>query len=308
MPADSALQIRDPGHDVAGPHVLRLRDSRRLCYECFGATGARSAVLYFHGLPGSRLEAALLDQIGRKAGVRIVAVDRPGYGLSTPQPDGGWTDWVNDVAQLLDALDFPKVSILAVSGGGPYALACAQALPDRIDRVTLVCALGPIKDRPELRKSLPGILRIAFWSARHLPFLLDLLYARPLRVIARLAPVAFVRAMGFLLGGNDRRVLREPPVTRWLAQNLQESQRQSGQGALRDARLQCAGWPFSLDEIRLPVTLWHGDADPIVPHDHGRYMHAQLPDARLHIVHGEGHFSLPVRHADQILRELVEGH
>jgi pimeloyl-ACP methyl ester carboxylesterase len=303
----SLLPVPDTDRGVTRAQLLRLRDNRLLGYVRYGATTARCVVLYFHGLPGSRLEAGLLDEIGRNAGVQIVAVDRPGYGLSTAQPDGGWADWTTDVAQLIDALSLQKVFILGISGGGPFALACAHALPDRIEGVALVCALGPIKDQPDVRKSLPGILRAAFWLAGHAPVFLDWFYARPLRVITRLAPVAFVRTMGFLLGGNDRRILREPAITHWLAENLQESQRQGGLGVMHDARLHRAGWPFSLQAIRLPVSLWHGDADTIVPQDHGRSMHAQLPRARLHIVAGEGHFSLPVRHADRILRELVEG-
>ncbi len=286
--------------------ILRLPDGRGLGYGRYGDEAADATLFYFHGLPGSRLEARLLDAPGRAAGIRVVAVDRPGYGLSSPCPGRGWLDWPTDVADLADALKVPRFDILGVSGGGPFALACAHTLAARVKRVGLVCPLGPVTDAG-LRQAMHWRFRLAFDLAQRSPALFSLIYVSPVRLFARHGADQLIWLLGGTLGGKDREILREPATTAWLGENLQESLRQSGEGALEDAHLQTLSWPFELGEIRVPVRLWHGDADPIVPVTHSRFMHERIPGSKLHIFSGEGHFSLPIRYVEQVLQELLHG-
>src|SRR5262245_6028460 len=100
--------------------TLKLKDGRNLGFAQFGADSA-PPVFYFHGWPGSRLEAGFFEI----PGVQMIGVDRPGYGLSDPHPKRKLADWPNDVAALADHLGFGKFAIVGMSGGGPYAAACA---------------------------------------------------------------------------------------------------------------------------------------------------------------------------------------
>ncbi len=125
--------------------VLRLADGRQLGYAEYGRPDG-IPVFYFHGFPGSRLEARLLHASAARAGVRIIAPDRPGCGLSTYQPRRSLLDWPADVAALADALALSSFGVVGISGGGPYALACAWQLPDRLTSVTLISSLGPLDE------------------------------------------------------------------------------------------------------------------------------------------------------------------
>src|SRR6185312_7099010 len=115
-------------------HRVRLADGRTLaCLQLGDPTG--SPVLYFHGYPGSRLEARVAAVAAGQLGLRLLAVDRPGFGQSTFQPGRTVGAWAADVAALADQLAVGRFSVVSISGGAPYALACAALLPDRVARL-----------------------------------------------------------------------------------------------------------------------------------------------------------------------------
>ena len=123
--------------------TLSLPDGRKLGYAQYGLQTGH-AILYLHGLPGSRIEAAFLDTIAVRLEARIIAVDRPGYGWSSPHPNRTILDHVKDVEHLAERLELDTYAVLGISGGGPYALACAAYLPaDKLKAVSIVCGLGP---------------------------------------------------------------------------------------------------------------------------------------------------------------------
>jgi pimeloyl-ACP methyl ester carboxylesterase len=136
---------------------ITLGDGRRLGYAEYGDPEGKP-LFYCHGYPASRFEAALLDPAARKARVRIVAADRPGCGLSDFQPNRRILGWPNDVVELADALGIDRFAIVGVSGGGPYALACARKIPQRLTAAGVVCGLGPTSE--------PWALRGMLWSRR----------------------------------------------------------------------------------------------------------------------------------------------
>lgn len=260
--------------------------------------------MYFHGLPGSRYESRLLHDAAGSVGVRVLAPERPGYGLSTYQRGRRLSQWPEDIAALADALDIATFSVVGVSAGGPCALACARALPQRIAGAAVVCGLGPVNQAP-LRRSMPWVARFAFYLAEVAPGALSALYGLPMHVLARLTPAAALRAFALSLGGPDRKVLLQPPVLKLLSTNLREAFRQGAHGAVQDVAVFRQAWDFEPGDIDPPVHFWHGDADRIVPLLHSRYLHDRLPGSRLTLVPGEGHFSLPVRHATAILETLL---
>jgi len=138
-------------------HTLELTDGRALSYTDWGPEDA-ATVFYFHGLPSSRRELELTRPgLERNSlPIRVIALDRPGFGASTYQPRRGMLDWPDDVAEAADLLGIDRFAVLGVSAGGPYALACGQALPDQVRRVGVVAGVAPMGVTRLLCASQPG--------------------------------------------------------------------------------------------------------------------------------------------------------
>ncbi|MDY0268122.1 alpha/beta fold hydrolase [Trichloromonas sp.] len=264
--------------------IHKLVDGRRLGYAEYGMTEGRP-LFYFHGFPGSRLEAALADGAAARLGIRLLALDRPGYGLSDDLPDRRLDDWPVDVAALADALGLKRFDIFGVSGGAPFALACAAAFPERVEFLSLVCPLGPL-GAPELYRRLPWLLRLALSVSQRFPDFSKGVGGNLLRLIHRY-PEGVLRALLLGAAPQDREVFRDVGVFAAMAQSLREALSQKGRGAVADMAVYHRTWGFPLSALDLPVQLWHGSAN--------------LPHCTLHLVPGEGHFSLPLRHMDEIL-------
>ena len=143
--------------------IVRLADGRALAYAEWGAPDG-FPVFGFHGSPGSR-RTHLGEEAPRSADVRLILPDRPGFGLSDPQPGRALLDWPRDVAALADHLGVDRFAVYGFSGGGPYALACAWAMPERVTAAAVVGGEGPIRDVPVIweldpdRGTIPGAWR-----------------------------------------------------------------------------------------------------------------------------------------------------
>ena len=131
-------------------------------------------MFFFHGWPGSRLDFGPNDAAAVAAGVRVIAVDRPGIGGSDPQRGRTVLDWPADVAALADALRLDQFAVFGFSFGGPFARACAYALPERVTRAGLVSCLAPVDD-PSVKRGMPAATRYGLSAARLSPLL-----ARPM--------------------------------------------------------------------------------------------------------------------------------
>lgn len=279
-------------------HVLV--DGRRLGYAEYGAAEGR-ALFYFHGFPGSRLEGVLADGAAARLGIRLIAVDRPGYGRSDDLPGRRLGDWPADVAALADALGLKRFGILGVSGGAPFALACAAALPERVELLSLVCPLGPLGE-PELSRRLPWPMRGALLLSHRFPGFSRWLGDRLLRLACRY-PEGVLRALLLAASPQDRALFRDVGVFSAMVQSLREALAQKGRGVIADMAIYHGAWGFPLPELDLPVRLWHGSEDRTVPRVLVDHLAASLPHCRSRLIPGEGHFSLPLRHMEDILAE-----
>ena len=284
--------------------VVPLPDGRRLGLAEYGdADGA--PVFLFHGLPGSRLQFHPDPAVARGCGVRVLALERPGMGLSTPHPRRRIVDWPRDVAAAADALGLAKFGVMALSGGGPYGAACAALIPERLTSITFVSPLGPIDKRRArlVMAPLPGtFLGLARWAPWLLPLPagIYLLLRHFPRTIHMARPWAGISA-------SDRAALREmPEIGAMYRRDLTEATRQGYGGVLTDARLASRPWGFALDSIRVPVTLWYGDRDALTPPAMQASLARAIPHCRVHCLPGEGHF-LFFRHLREILAAAREG-
>ncbi len=284
------------------PRLLPLAPGRVLALAEYGDPQGRP-VLYFHGFPGSRLEAALTGPAARACGVRLLALDRPGYGGSPFQPGRRILDWPADIAAVLDVLHLARAAVLGVSGGGPYALACAYALPARISVAGVVGGLGGL-DAPAALQAMDWPARLGFRLARTAPRLLHWVYGGTALRMMRRRPEVPLWLLTRRAPPADRRVLVRREVRDVLRCSMREALRQGERGPMRDLVLYARPWGFALEDVDVPVQLWHGEADQTVPVLHGRRAAARLPRVQARFLAAQGHFSLPVEHAAAILEAL----
>ncbi|MEJ2621231.1 MAG: alpha/beta hydrolase [Candidatus Thiodiazotropha sp.] len=278
---------------------LQLTDGRKLAFAEYGDPEGEPAI-YCHGFPGSHLEAELFDEAARQCRVRVIAADRNGLGQSDPKAHRELIDWSTDMAALADHLNIERFHLIGVSGGGPYAIACAHQLSDRIEGLTLVCPLGQL-DHPDLLKTMQWPAQLNFRSIRMTPWLSHLSYRFAIIPVAQIWPQWIYQMMLTVVPETDKKVLKKPKVRSVITDSLREAIRQGAAGVLDEMALYTRPWNLDLSKIDLPVQLWHGTADTTVPLIHGRSLAEQLPNCETNYVEGEGHFSLPFERMDEIL-------
>jgi pimeloyl-ACP methyl ester carboxylesterase len=279
---------------------VRLPDGRAIGYEEFGVPDGEPC-FYFHGHPGSRLEARFAESAAAAAGVRLVALDRPGYGRSDFKEGRSILDWPDDVALVADARGIDRFLVVGGSGGGPYALACAYKMPDRVVRAGVISGVGPY-DVPGITKGMRWQNRVGFrWGARW-PALARFLM-RSMANGIRERPDRTLDALVNAMSPADSAVARRPEVRALLGDIVAEAFRQGSAGAAWDVVLLGRPWGFSLRDIRPTVYLWQGEADVLVPPGMGRYQAGQLPDCRAWFLPGEGHL-LVIDHIDEVIAAL----
>ncbi|HXF83247.1 MAG TPA: alpha/beta fold hydrolase [bacterium] len=245
---------------------LRLRDGRTLGYAEYGDP-AGFPVVFFHGIPGSRLQRHPDDTIAARLGIRLITMDRPGIGLSTFHHGRRLLDCAADVRELAAALGLRRFAVLGWSGGGPYAAACAYGLAERVTTAGLLGTLGPM-DTPGALAAMTPRNRLGFGAARRLPWpLLRWIWGRELGAAGR-DPQGWYERWLATIPDADRTVARQhPEIVRLLA----------------DA---------------VPVIIWHGDADTLAPPAMAEALARRIPRARLTVYRGEGHWLLFPRWAE----------
>lgn len=267
-----------PTHTLPTGRILGYAEYGRLDgHPVFGAFGA--AARFFR--PPDDATAA--------AGVRLILLERPGFGLSSPQPGRTLLDWPGDVIALADALGLDRFGVLAGSQAGPYGAACAYTIPERLTAVALVSALAPF-DAPGVTDGMAARLRMIPVVARRAPWLLALMNGLGARM-ARRNPEGMIRLVFGSLPETDQRILRaHPDLAANMAADAPEIYRQGSAGLTEDMRLVCGPWGFRPEDVRARVIVWQGTEDPNVPPAMGRYLARAIPGARLHEIPGAGHF------------------
>ncbi len=281
---------------------IRLPTGEVLVWAEYGDR-AGAPVLYHHGWPGSHLEARFAHKASEALGLRLIAPDRPGYGGSTQAPQRTLGSWPADAAALADHLRVDRFAVIGISGGAPYALACAACLPDRVTRVCLVSAMGPVGDRSALQEFDPVRQFSLRLAGRRSPIIRSALRSVVGPLIARHAD-RFVAALAKSSAPPDRPTLSQRDTQMQIAASFREGLRWGGAGAARDLELYAAPWGLPLHCVTAPVDLWHGEEDRIIPVRIARKLAGQLPTVTSRVLHGEGHYSVPINHLTTILRSI----
>jgi pimeloyl-ACP methyl ester carboxylesterase len=279
--------------------TIELSDGRKMGLAEFGAP--EGPVLFsFHSAMSSRLDARWSDLPAHEFGVRVVGLDRPGIGLSDPQPGRKLLDWPKDVAAVADRLGVDRFGVVGWSSGGPYALACAAKIPHRLTGVGLIAGLAPIGLRPMDRFD-----RSFMFLAKRAPTLLLAFGVAATWFVERIAarePGRRVPGVSMVFGKADGEVMRAG--VKELASSFCECFRCGAQGQLDDEVLVIEPWGFDLQSISLTVHLWQGDADRTMNPAGARAQAERLQHGVLHECPGEGHL-LAHAHAHEIVETLV---
>jgi pimeloyl-ACP methyl ester carboxylesterase len=283
---------------------LDLPGGRTLEYVTAGAPAGLPLVLH-HGTPSAAVLYPELVEVANQHGLRLVLHSRPGYAGSTPHPGRTVADVAADVAALLDALDAGDFVSVGWSGGGPHALACAALLPDRCRAAATIAGVAPYRaDGLDWLNGMGAENVAEFGAAEAGEEPLSEYLEAEAEAFGKVTAADIIAALGDLLSEVDKEVL-----VGGFADYLAESSRASlstGTAGWRDDDLAfLADWGFRLDAFRVPVAIWQGTHDRMVPIDHGRWFAAHVPGAHIHLEPGEGHLSLLVNTFGTIVADLL---
>ena len=288
----------------ASTEILTLRTGRRVAVENYGDPNG-APVFFFHGWPSSRLQGSMFHEAACALGARVLAVDRPGVGASDYHPDRTLLDWPALLGEIADALNCGTFRVMAISGGGPYALAAAWAMPDRVLAAAVCCGAPPLAERADVSKLLPAY-RAMLALYRRNPGAMR----HGMRLIRHFAtiriPFWMFRLLLKTLPAPDAEVLSERATfdAKWAA--YAGAWIGDRDGVLGDARIYAQPWGFEPGDIRVPVRLWHGKADASFHWTLAAELAARIPGCRARMIDGEGHYSIAFRHCGEILRDLIE--
>jgi pimeloyl-ACP methyl ester carboxylesterase len=286
---------------------VEVEDGRRL--EVLVADDRAGLPVLFHsGLPSAVVPYPPLDEAAAAAGVHIVTYSRPGYGDSSPWPTGRDVRVADDVADsvaVLDHLDIGEFATIGWSGGGPRALACAALLPGRCLAATSLAGVAPVGDGGmELEAYLTGMgpenvrdFRATLQGRETLAPILE----EEIKDFTDVTGDQIVASFGGLVGEVDAGALTGP-FGEWVAAEFRHSVAQGISGILEDSLAVTAPWGFDLGSISVPVDVWQGRLDKMVPFGHGEWLATHVPTARARLFEEEGHLSLFA----QIGRILIE--
>jgi pimeloyl-ACP methyl ester carboxylesterase len=286
-------------------NFVQLQDGAVIAFEEYGDPNG-VPVIFCHGWPSSRTMARLTDEPARDLGVRIISPDRPGISGSSLHPNRKLADWPRVVERLAEYLDIGEFRVLAISGGAPYAYAIAATMPGRARAIAIVAGAIPMADLEDARGLLP-LYRwmLALYQSR--PQLLRRLFrmARPilsLRPPVRLRPLLLKMLM---LRPCDAESLRDAAAFEAIFESQRRAWGGSAEGVIADAQIYAQPWGFSLEEIRVPVRLWHGKQDRAFSVHLAEEVAKRLPDCNARFIDNAGHYSLPIRHMREILADLI---
>jgi pimeloyl-ACP methyl ester carboxylesterase len=275
-------------HEIPGPRSrgIVLRDGRTLGFDDFGDP-LGTPVLFFHGFGSSRVVRHPDDDIAAQLGARVIAVDRPGIGMSTRQAGRRLSDWPRDVAELLDQLGIERCALVGWSGGGPYALACAWQMPQRVSVIGLISCPAPLSGAPG-----GGYLwrrhRAMSRTAEHAPWVIALAMWQWSRQQRSDPAKQLDEAIAGMVAA-DREILGDPALRAVMLANAAEMYRQGKRGIYDEALCMARPWGFPIAGVSVPVRIWHGVQDRAVPVGMARYLERVINGAVATYFPHEGH-------------------
>jgi pimeloyl-ACP methyl ester carboxylesterase len=275
-PSDSRLNL-----------TVTLRDGRILGYAEYGVPDGLP-VFGFHGTPGSRLMFRIAHEAAVKASIRLIAPERPGFGISSRHPGRDLRSYADDIAELASLIGIDRFAVAGVSGGGPYAAACAAYLKDRINALAQVSPIGPVCGSEKPDRIGPG----HFFAFRIMPRIPPLS-----ALVCGMGRAAFLyipqMMYAFILSRastTDWRVLSRPEIRRNLLAGVAEGCRPSVRATMQELAIFSRPWCVPFAEITAPAVLWQGLNDRNIPVHAAARLGELIPDCEIHLVPDAGHY------------------
>ena len=268
--------------------TIQLLDGRTLGYAEYGSADGAS-VFYFTGGNSSRFEGKWFENAAIKKHIRLIVPDRPGFGLSTFQPNRQLLDWPNDVLELANTLSISSFSVFGLSGGGPHVLATAYKIPEKITKVAIVSGTAP----PEMSNKFNGMwppVKIIFLTAKNMP-MINLFLLKQMSGFYSNEEQMMKRMKQALPHPDVELIDRKPEIIKIFVGATKEAHRNGIRGDAWEWHLYVNDWGFKISDINHEVNLWYGLHDQQVPIGMGRYLASVLPKASLIEVEDGGHFS-----------------
>ena len=284
--------------------TVAVRDDRRLSFAEYGSRRG-SAIVWMHGTPGARRQIPLEARAyAEEHGLRIVGIDRPGIGSSTPHLYADILDWTRDLEILLDTLGIDTLRLIGLSGGGPYVLAAGVAMPERVHGVGILGGVAPTTGEDAVGGGMIQLaVRLApLLSIARVP--LGVALTGAIRLVRPLAGPA-LDLYAAVQPPGDRKLLARPEFKAMFLDDLLNGSRFQTSAPLTDLVLFTRDWGFTAADVTVPVRWWHGDDDHIVPLAHGQHLVERLPDATLKVIAGESHLG-GLGIAQEVLGTLME--
>jgi len=265
------------------------------------------ALVYMHATPGSRLDMSFCDELAAAKGVRIVSFDRPGYGRSTPARFGLETV-AHDAASVADELGIDSFAVLGQSGGGPFALAAAAVLADRVTAVGVASGPGPFDRVPDALQQLDDNDRAALAQLPEDPIGSQRGFAagfEPLVAAFRdAAPAEIVAMFQDHFSRRDSELMQREQLVTAVGESMKEALRQGPDGGGWDNVAWVGPWEIDLTAVTCPVHLWYGDEDLFAPVPHGQWLRDNLARSQYVLRRGEGHLGY-IDHRAEMLADLA---
>lgn len=268
--------------------TFRLEDSRNLGYAEYGPVNGKP-ILWFHGTPGGRRQIAPdARELANRRKVRLIAVERPGIGDSTSHSYDSLAEWAADIQAFCNAKGIDKFAVCGLSGGGPYALACAYYLQDRVLAATI---LGGVAPSVGVEAAAGGVSTLARTLAPVVKRLRVPLNRLLLTLIRRLEPHVDIAMDSFtrFMPPGDQALFENPALRAMFEDDILLASKDQMHAMLHDVVIFSKDWGFLLSDIKTPVYLLYGNADNIVRVEHGEHMAERLPNAEFRVREGEGH-------------------
>jgi pimeloyl-ACP methyl ester carboxylesterase len=285
--------------------MYRVAPHRHLGFAEYGDPRGR-VVFWFHGTPGGRRQIAPQTHgIAAELGVRLILVERPGVGFSTPHLYRNVLAFADDIGVVADRLGIDDFACAGLSGGGPYTLACAARFPDRMVAGAVLGGVAPTRGPDAIGGGAVGLARrfAPLLSVAHRP--IGLALHRGIRALTPLRSPAFALYVATSPEG-DKQLFARPGMKDMFINDIVRSMRHQADAPVLDLVLFTRDWGFRLGDVRVPIRFWHGDADHIVPLAHVEHIVQRVPDhAQLHVRHGESHLGA-LDAADEIFRTLLD--
>ncbi len=288
-------------------NTIELSDGRVLGYAEYGDS-LGYPIFYFHGGQESRLSSSFMDSAALELGVRIIAPDRPGVGLSTFQENRSFQSWATDVEQLADSLQLERFSIFGLSGGAPHVLACLVSLSDRIENASIISGATPYNYKGTLKGMWFPVKLIHWFASWKSDNQLRKFIKNDYEGLSN-KPEKRIKQFQKYLPTPDKKLMTEHPEYGWeFIEGSKESYRQGIDAVVQEWKLYVSEWQMELSAIHSTVSLWYGSSDKMAPTYRGYHYEKVLPNSKLKVIENEGHFSLIRNHLEEILTELKTTH